>query len=168
MTLELPLEQTCAIDDARQPIGEHTEYGRHSGQQEHRSDRRLDQMDDVYHVTPLILLAPLVLLSPAGPRAPAGCGLFVPQLPGARRAPGPRAAAAAIAGAALLAVRSFNKVFPCLDALRCTPLRSAVSPTLRPPTRTRTACPHGSIATRSSSSASARPSSAAAGSSRAI
>src|SRR6478736_5904495 len=135
MTLELLLEETCAIDDARQPIGEHAECRRHSGQQEHRSDRRLDQVGDVYQV------APFILLSPASPRGPAGCGAFFTTNAWRQAHRGPHAAAAiaaaALAAAALLAVRSFNKVLtPSWTLPRCTPPRSAVSPALRPPTRT--------------------------------
>ena len=42
------LERAGAIDDARQPRGEHAERDAHAREQEHRAQRQLDQLRDVF------------------------------------------------------------------------------------------------------------------------
>jgi len=40
-------EDAGAVDDARQPVGQHDQHGADAGQQEYRRDRDLDDVADV-------------------------------------------------------------------------------------------------------------------------
>ena len=46
--LALVLERAGAVDDARQALRQHAERDAHAGDQEHRTQRELDQVRDVF------------------------------------------------------------------------------------------------------------------------